>query len=342
MAGSTVKHATLHNAHEVARKGVLIGDTVWLRKAGDVIPEVLRPVVEQRTGAEREFVMPSECPSCGTALVEQTEGDADLRCPNAESCPEQLIGRLEMIGSRGGLDIDGLGAESSRAIVEEGLLTSEADLFDLNKEALSRTQFFTRQAKAGGSDSPRELSERGRQLLDGLEKAKASPFARLLVALSIRHVSKGVAPLIAAKYSNIDELASASAAEIAAVDGIGDVIGESVYQWFQTPWRANIIAKWRAAGVRMATEETETDAQTLAGVTVVISGAIDGYTRDSAREAVEARGGRAASSVSKKTDVLVAGPGAGSKLTKAETLGVPVLAAEQFGELLDSGLAVIG
>ncbi len=342
VAGSTVKHATLHNAHEVARKGVLIGDTVWLRKAGDVIPEVLRPVVEQRTGAEREFVMPSECPSCGTPLVEQTEGDADLRCPNAESCPDQLVGRLEMIGSRGGLDIDGLGEKSAKALVEEGLLTSEAALFSLDAKMLAQTEFFTKKSGEGDEAGARVLSQRGRQLLEGLEKAKASPFARLLVALSIRHVSKGVAPLIAAEYTDIDVLASASAAEIAAIDGIGDVIGESVHEWFRTPWRANIIAKWRASGVKMATENTDADPPTLAGATVVISGAIDGFTRDSAREAVEARGGRVASSVSKKTDVLIAGPGAGSKLAKAEALGVLVLAAEQFGEFLDSGLAIIG
>jgi DNA ligase (NAD+) len=335
VAGSTVEMATLHNASEVKRKAVLIGDTVVLRKAGDVIPEVLGPVVELRDGTEREFVMPTHCPNCGSELRAEKEGDADIRCPNRRSCPAQLRERLFHLASRQGLDIEMLGEKAADALLGGGLLTDEGDLFDLTAEKLVAAGVFT--TKDG------HLSANGTKLLANLESAKTKPFAKFLVALSIRHVGKGVAPDVARAFPSIDALAAASVAELSAVEGIGPILAASIAEWFGVDWHNAIVAKWRAAGCGMAAEPVaqvaEVPAQTLAGLTVVVTGSVPGYTRDGATAAVEARGAKAVGSVSKRTDYVVVGEGAGSKQEKAVALGVPVIDAARFDAFLESGPA---
>lgn len=335
VSGSTVEQATLHNATEVRRKGVLIGDTVVLRKAGDVIPEVLGPVVELRTGAERAFVMPTHCPSCGTELRPEKEGDADIRCPNQRSCPAQLRERLFHLASRQALDIEVLGEKAADTLLSAGLLTDEGDLFALTADDLVRAGVFV--TKDG------RLSANGDKLLKNLQSAKERPFARFLVALSIRHIGKGVAPDVAAAFPSIDALAGASVAELSAVEGIGPVLAASIAEWFSVDWHRAIVEKWQAAGCRMAAvaEPGEEREQTLAGLTVVVTGSVPGYSRDGATEAIVARGGKASGSVSARTDVVVAGEGAGSKLDKAVALGVPVLASDRFEALLAEGLAAV-
>ena len=335
VSGSTVEQATLHNATEVRRKGVLIGDTVVLRKAGDVIPEVLGPVVELRTGAERAFVMPTHCPSCGTELRPEKEGDADIRCPNQRSCPAQLRERLFHLASRQALDIEVLGEKAADTLLSAGLLTDEGDLFALTADDLVRAGVFV--TKDG------RLSANGDKLLKNLQSAKERPFARFLVALSIRHIGKGVAPDVAAAFPSIDALAGASVAELSAVEGIGPVLAASIAEWFSVDWHRAIVEKWQAAGCRMAAvaEPGEEREQTLAGLTVVVTGSVPGYSRDGATEAIVARGGKASGSVSARTDVVVAGEGAGSKLDKAVVLGVPVLASDRFEALLAEGLAAV-
>ncbi|PFG16783.1 DNA ligase (NAD+) [Propionicimonas paludicola] len=335
VSGSTVEQATLHNATEVRRKGVLIGDTVVLRKAGDVIPEVLGPVVELRTGAERPFVMPTHCPSCGTELKHEKEGDADIRCPNRRSCPAQLRERLFHLASRQALDIEVLGEKAADTLLSAGLLTDEGDLFSLTAEQLVAAGVFV--TKDG------RLSANGDKLLKNLEAAKERPFARFLVALSIRHIGKGVAPDVAAAFPSIDALRSASVEELSAVEGIGPVLAASIAEWFSVDWHRAIVDKWLAAGCRMADQPAagEQLEQTLAGLTVVVTGSVPGYSRDGATEAIVARGGKASGSVSARTNFVVAGDGAGSKLDKAVALGVPVLAADQFDALLSGGPAAV-
>jgi DNA ligase (NAD+) len=331
VSGSTVEQATLHNASEVRRKGVLIGDTVVLRKAGDVIPEVLGPVADLRDGTEREFVMPTHCPACGSELRPEKEGDADIRCPNRRSCPAQLRERLFHLASRQALDIEVLGWQSADALLSAGLLADEGDLFDLTEERLVAAGVLT--TKDG------RLSANGRKLLDNLEVAKTRPFTRFLVALSIRHVGKGVAPDVAAAFPSIDALQAASAEELGAVPGIGPTLAQAISEWFEVDWHRAIVEKWRAAGCRLAEEPVREPglAQTLSGLTVVVTGALPGYTRDSATEAIEARGGKVAGSVSARTSFLIAGEGGGSKFDKAVALGVPVLDAAGFEALLAGG-----
>ena len=332
VAGSTVEAATLHNAFEVVRKGVLIGDTVILRKAGDVIPEILGPVVELRDGTERAFVMPTHCPACGTELRPEKESDADIRCPNQRSCPSQLRERLFHLAGRAGLDIETLGWQAADALLGAGLLTDEGDLFSLTEADLLRSDFFTTRA---GS-----LSANGRKLLVNLEAAKTRPFARFLVALSIRHVGKGIAPDIAAAFPSIHALREASYDELAAVPGVGPTLAASIVEWFGVDWHAAIVDKWLAAGAVMADEPAAAEQslpQTLAGLTVVVTGSLPGYTREGATAAVTTRGGKAAGSVSAKTDFVVVGENAGSKYTKAVELGRPILDAAGFELLLEQG-----
>lgn len=333
VAGSTVEMATLHNASEVVRKGVLIGDTVVLRKAGDVIPEVLGPVVDARDGRERAFVMPTHCPDCGTLLRPEKEGDADIRCPNRRSCPAQLRERLFHLASRQALDIEMLGEKAADELLRAGLLVDEGDLFTLTAERLVAAGVFT--TKDG------DLSANGGKLLANLETVKNRPFTRFLVALSIRHVGKGTAPDVARAFPSIEALAAADVDQLSSVEGIGPVLAASIVDWFAVDWHREIIAKWQAAGCRLADDvsQPQTLPQTLTGLTIVVTGAVPGYTRDSANEAIEARGGKAAGSVSSKTSLLVAGETTGSKLAKAEALGIPILAATQFDDLLLHGPA---
>lgn len=336
VSGSTVEQATLHNASEVKRKGVLIGDSVVLRKAGDVIPEILGPVVDLRDGTEREFVMPTHCPACGTELRPEKEGDADIRCPNRRSCPSQLRERLFHLASRQALDIEVLGWQSADALLSAGLLADEGDLFGLTEERLVEAGVFT--TKDG------KLSANGRKLLDNLETAKTRPFARFLVALSIRHIGKGVAPDVAAAFPSIDALRSASLEELSAVPGIGPTLAQAITEWFGVDWHNAIVEKWKAAGCRLSEEPSASPEvpQSLAGLTLVVTGSLPGYTRDSVTEAIEARGGKAAGSVSSRTDFLVAGEGGGSKYDKAVSLGVPILDAAGFEALLAGGPEAVG
>ena len=412
VAGSNVARAPLHNAQEVARKGVLIGDLVVLRKAGDVIPEIVAPVEDARNGSER--------PSCGTPLVQEKEGDVDLRCPNKGACPAQITERLAHVGARSALDVEGLGDESALAMtqpendrdevaaalvaghsvtLEDGtvltleggrelphgeqitraeellpapqapVLRTEAALFDLRAEDLRDVMVWKPVKKKGEETGdwkqvryfwtkaykPRKLrgqtvfepieptaSKGTEKMLAELEKAKSQPLARVLVALSIRHVGPTAARALADKFLSMDALRAASVEELSAVEGVGEEIGRSLRDWFTVDWHMEVLEAWARAGVRMADEAPEPASDVLAGLTIVVSGAMPGYDREGAKEAITSRGGKAAGSVSKKTSLVVAGPGAGSKASKAEALGVPVITEQQFADLLEGGLAAVG
>jgi DNA ligase (NAD+) len=382
VAGSEVRQATLHNQDVVREKGVLIGDVVVLRKAGDVIPEVLGPVVELRTGDERPFVMPTRCPECGTPLKPAKEGDVDLRCPNARSCPAQVRGRVEHIGSRGALDIEALGEVAAAALTQPAEpavppVVTEADLFDLTLEKLLPIRVVVRDPETGlprlnddgsekrlrpfqrqlNAEERRALRERGEtpsgseaapskqalDLLANLEQAKSRELWRILVSLSIRHVGPVAARALAAHFGSIEAIRSASVEELAAVEGVGPVIAEALLEWFAVDWHAEIVDRWAAAGVLMTIPDhpgpgrAEQTGGTLTGLTVVVTGTIEGFSRETAEEAILAAGGKVGSSVSKRTAFVVAGPGAGTKLQKAEQLGVPLLDADGFRLLLEEG-----
>lgn len=418
--GSTVSQATLHNPSEVARKGVLIGDTVVMRKAGDIIPEVVAPVYTLRTGEEKQWTMPERCPACGSALAPSNEGEADWRCPNAESCPAQLTERLAHIGSRGALDIEALGAETAlmltnpdarrdaaiasliaghtltidgrpvsltsragqAAVAEHGepapgeispalldalgipdpqtpVLKNEAGLFDLTADDLRDVFVWSEQRVRGefrgdyryaraawtkpalnrdGSVKTASVPTKTTELLlREIDAAKTKELWRKLVALSIRHVGPTAARSLAARFGSLDAIAEASVDELAQTEGVGRIIAESLRTWFEIEWHRDIIERWRAAGVTWEDEAPEEAPQTLEGLTIVATGSLEGYTRDSVKEAIIARGGRAAGSVSKKTDYVVAGANAGSKADRAEELGVPILDEDQFTRLLEGG-----
>ncbi|WP_307859216.1 NAD-dependent DNA ligase LigA [Desertivibrio insolitus] len=390
VAGSEVRQATLHNQDVVKAKGVLIGDTVVLRKAGDVIPEVLGPVVELRDGTEREFVMPKDCPECGTELRPAKEGDVDLRCPNARSCPAQVRGRVEHIGSRGALDIEGLGEVSAAALTQPTVpetppLETEAGLFDLTLEDLFGIEVVVRDSETGlpklveradgtavekrdtpfrrrrqKKDGPYDPegpfdgdefyvpSSTARELITNLEKAKTAELWRFLVALSIRHVGPVAARALATYFGSVEAIRSASREELAGVEGVGGIIADAVLDWFEVDWHREIVERWTAAGVQLFTPghpgpgHLVASDGVLAGFTVVATGALEGYSRESAQEAILAAGGKAANSVSKKTDFVAAGPGAGSKLAKAEQLGVRIIDAAQFKVLVEQGPDALG
>ena len=330
VAGSTVTNATLHNAQEIVRKGILLGDTVLIRKAGDVIPEVLAPVIEKRTGAERAFVMPTKCPDCGSKLRAMSEGDVDIRCPNSQSCPAQVVERLFYIGSRSALDINVLGYEAAAALLADKLVTDEGDLFSLTLKDLNKSDFFT---KKDGS-----ISLIADRFVAGLELAKSRPLWRVLVALSIRHVGPTSAQALANKFVSIANIQKASADELANIDGVGGVIAEAIVEWFEIDWHKEIIKKWEKAGVALVDAPKEKIPQTLAGLTIVATGSLSGFTRDEITEAITSRGGKAASSVSSKTDFVVAGDSAGSKLEKATELGITILDEAGFKKLLEKGI----
>ena len=327
VAGSTVTNATLHNAQEVMRKGILIGDTVVIRKAGDVIPEVLGPVIERRTGSETVWVMPTTCPDCDAALRAISEGDVDIRCPNTQSCPAQLRERLYYIGSRAALDIDVLGYEAATALLNENLVEDEGDLFALTADDLKKSEFFRK--KDG------ELGANATKFLAALEAAKSRPLWRMIVALSIRHVGPTAAQALAKNFQSLERISTTSAEELAQVDGVGGIIAASIVEWFSIPWHSAIIEKWSRAGVVLVESENEnTTPQTLAGLTIVVTGSLVDFTRDGAAEAITAHGGKSSSSVSKKTDYVVVGEAAGSKADKAAELGVAILDEAGFKRLL--------
>ncbi len=327
VAGSTVTNATLHNAQEVLRKGILIGDTVVIRKAGDVIPEVLGAVVERRTGKEFAWVMPTHCPDCASELRAISEGDVDIRCPNTQTCPAQLRERLYYIGSRAALDIDVLGYEAAVALLEDGLVTDEGDLFSLTEAKLRSSAFFTK--KDG------ELGANAAKFLTALEVAKGRPLWRKLVALSMRHVGPTAAGALAKHFGSIEKIQGASPDELAQIDGVGSVIAESIVEWFAIDWHREIVAKWQRSGVELTEVAQENkNPQTLAGMTIVVTGSLIDFTRDGVLEVIALHGGRASSSVSKKTDYVVVGESAGSKADKAAELGVPILDEAGFKRLL--------
>ena len=326
VAGSTVSNATLHNQEEIERKGVLIGDTIIIRKAGDVIPEVLGPVLDKRTGKEKAFVMPTNCPECGSELRAISEGDVDIRCPNTRSCPAQLRERIYYIGSRAALDIDVLGYEAAVAMLQDKIITDEADIFSLSENALMKSSFFTRKDGTKGKNLEK--------LLEALEEAKSRPLWRTIVALSIRHVGPTAAQALASNFGSMDAISKASVIELAGIDGVGDVIAQSIVEWFEIDWHRNIIAQWTAAGVAMVNEKGAELPQTLAGLTFVVTGGLDTFTRDSIAETITAHGGKPSSSVSKKTDFVLVGSDPGSKLAKAQELGVTIIDEARFLELL--------
>ena len=330
VAGSTVTNATLHNAQEIIRKGILIGDTVLIRKAGDVIPEVLAPVIEKRNGSEKAFVMPSKCPNCGSKLRAMSEGDVDIRCPNSQSCPAQVVERLFYIGSRSALDIDVLGYEAAAALLADKLVIDEGDLFALTLKDLGKSDFFT---KKDGSRSV--IADR---FVAGLELAKTRPLWRILVALSIRHVGPTSAQALANKFGSIANIQKASAQELADIDGVGGVIADAIVEWFDIDWHKQIIKKWEKAGVALVDAPKAKIKQTLTGLTIVVTGSLNDFKRDEVTEAITSRGGKASASVSSKTDFVVAGEAAGSKLDKAQELGITILDEAGFKVLLEKGI----
>ena len=340
VSGSTVEMATLHNQFEVTRKGVLIGDMVVLRKAGDVIPEIVGPVVALRDGTEREFVMPTECPACGTTLAPSREGDKDFRCPNTRSCPSQLRERLTHVGGRGAFDIEVFGWEGATALLDAGVLEDEGGLFALTEAQLLTVPLYTRAAKkaeleAGAGD--RVLSANGIALLKNLQTAKGQPLWRVIVALSIRHVGPTAARALATEFADLTVIAEADAERLGTAEGVGPTIADAVVEWFAVDWHRSIVDQWAAAGVRMADERDESIDRTLEGLTIVVTGSLERFTRDSVKEAIISRGGKASGSVSKKTDYVVVGENAGSKAEKAEQLGRPILDEAGFEKLLADG-----
>ena len=334
VAGSTVSMATLHNQQEIERKGVLIGDTVYLRKAGDVIPEIVGPVIELRTGGEKKFLMPEKCPECGTKLAPAKIGDVDLRCSNARTCPAQLRERLFHVGSRGALDVEGLGAKSAAALLNDKILKDEGDLFDLAAKDLEVSEYFTR--APGKNETKRVLNKNGEELLSQLQAAKSRPLWRVLVALSIRHVGPTAAQALSREFKSIENIANAKIEKLSEVAGVGEVIGIAVKEWFSEDWHKEIVGKWARAGVRMKDDEV-TGPQPLKDLNFVITGSVPNYSRDGASNAVLERGGKVSGSVSKNTAMLIFGRADGSKYSKALSLGIQRLDAENFEVLLNKG-----
>ncbi|MFJ8855529.1 NAD-dependent DNA ligase LigA [Streptomyces sp. NPDC102437] len=360
VAGSEVEFATLHNQNVVKAKGVLIGDTVVLRKAGDVIPEILGPVVDLRDGTERAFVMPTECPECGTELRPMKEADIDLRCPNARSCPAQLRERIAYLASRKCLDIDHFGYVAAAALTEplepaEPPLRDEGDLFGLTIEQLLPIRAYVRDQDSGlpkrdpktgeektawvFANQQGEPKKNALAMLDAIAAAKEAPLARILAGLSIRHVGPIAAAELARQFRSIDRIDEATEQELVEADGVGAVIAASVKQWLAEDWHREILRKWREAGVRMADEEAgqDTGPRPLEGLIVVVTGTLAGHTRDGAKEALQSRGAKVTGSVSKKTSFVVVGDNPGSKYEKAMQLKVPVLDEDGFAVLLEQG-----
>jgi DNA ligase (NAD+) len=339
VAGSTVEMATLHNAHEVRRKDVRPGDTVILRKAGDVIPEIVGPVLALRPEGTPEWVMPTECPACGTPLAQQKDGDRDLRCPNHQKCPAQVRERVFHVAGRGAFDIEGLGYEAAVALLEAGVIEDEGDIFDLTEDKLVQSPFFTRAPRKGEGERP-VLTANGQRLLDNLGAAKDRPLWRVLVALSIRHVGPTAARALASELGSMLAIRDADVEHLARSAGVGMTIAESVRQWFDGPdgeWHSSIVDKWAAAGVAMADERDASVPRSLEGMSIVVTGSLTDFSRDEAKEAIVVRGGKASSSVSKKTAYVVVGDSPGSKADKAEQLGVTVLDEDGFKALLADG-----
>ncbi|MDH6116258.1 NAD-dependent DNA ligase LigA [Kitasatospora sp. GAS204B] len=361
VAGSMVQYATLHNQDVVKAKGVLLGDTVVLRKAGDVIPEILGPVEDLRDGTEREFVMPSHCHECGTELRAMSEGDIDLRCPNTQFCPAQIRERIAYLGGRESLDIDGLGYVAATALTQplepaDPPVKNEGDIFGLTVEQLLPIKVLVRDQKTG---MPKLDDKTGKEkqvaffanlkgepkktatlLVDNLAAARERPLWRYLNGLSIRHVGPVAAQALAREFRDLDAIFAASEEQLAATEGVGPIIARAIIEWHEEEWHREILHKWRAAGVRFVEEAAEDEAERpLEGLTVVVTGTLAGHTRDGAKEALVSRGAKVTGSVSKKTDFVVVGDNPGSKYDKAVQLGLPVLDDAGFEVLLEAGPA---
>ena len=350
VAGSEVEFATLHNQEVVAAKGILIGDTVVLRKAGDVIPEILGPVVALRDGSEKKFVMPKKCPECQSALAPAQEADVDLRCPNAKSCPAQLRERIAYIGSRSALDIEALGFVTAVALTQpvepkEPPVKSEADLFTLTLEKLLPIKSSVVDADTGAAKLDADGNEKvveyfrkkdgtaatvATKLLEELEKAKLQPAWRVLVSLSIRHVGPVAARSLMNTFGSIEEIFASSEEQLAGVDGVGQVVAKTIKEWIAVDWHQDIVKAWKKAGVNFTQEISLGQPGIFSGMSIVVTGTLESLTRDQAEEAIIAAGGKAASSVSKNTSFVLAGANAGSKLAKAESLGVEVISEAEF------------
>ena len=350
VAGSEVEFATLHNQEVVAAKGILIGDTVVLRKAGDVIPEILGPVVALREGTEKKFAMPKKCPECQSLLAPAQDGDVDLRCPNAKSCPAQLRERIAYIGSRSALDVEALGFVTAVALTQpvepkDPPVKSEADLFTLTLEKLLPIKSRVVDADTGAakldSDGKEKVVEYFRKkdgtaatvatkLLEELEKAKSQPAWRVLVSLSIRHVGPVAARSLMNAFGSIEKIFEASEEQLAGVDGVGQVVAKTIKEWIAVDWHKEIVAAWKKAGVNFTQEISLGGSGVFSGMSIVVTGTLESLTRDQAEEAIIAAGGKAASSVSKNTSFVLAGASAGSKLAKAESLGVEVVNEAEF------------
>jgi DNA ligase (NAD+) len=301
-----------------------------------VIPEIVGPVVDLRDGSEREFEMPTHCPECGTELRPEKEGDADIRCPNSRSCPAQLRERVFHVAGRGAFDIEVLGYEAAIALLDAGVIEDEGDIFSLTEAELRRVPLFTRAPKKGEGDDP-VLSANGQRMLENLQAARDRPLWRVLVGLSIRHVGPTAARALATQFGSLDKIQEAALEELADAEGVGMTIAEAVKDWFAVDWHNEIVNKWRAAGVTMADEVDESTPRTLEGMSIVVTGSLADFSRDQAKEAIIVRGGKAASSVSKKTDFVVVGDAPGSKYDKAVSLKVPVLDEDGFRVLLADG-----
>ena len=336
VAGSTVARATLHNEDEVLRKDVRVGDTVIVRKAGDVIPEVLGPVVSLRPADARPWAMPKTCPSCGSPVIRE-EGEADYRCISID-CPAQALERLLHWASRGAMDIDGMGEEIVARLVESGRLTDVADYYTLDEVELSMLDM-------GRVNKDGEAIRLGRtvaaKLVAAIDASRGRGFARVLFGLGMRHVGKTTAEALAASYPSMDELRAATEEDLAAVEGIGPKIAHSVYLFLRTPDNVAVIDRLQARGVNLADSAAEDAAQlpqTLAGLTFVLTGTLvqSGMTRDEAGAALKARGAKVSGSVSKKTSFVVAGESAGSKYDKAIALGVPVLDEDALLRIIET------
>lgn len=339
VAGSTVARATLHNEDEVLRKDVRVGDTVIVRKAGDVIPEVLGPVVSLRPADAQPWIMPKACPSCGSPVIRE-EGEADYRCISID-CPAQALERLLHWASRGAMDIDGMGEEIVARLVESGRLTDVADYYTLDEVELSMLDM-------GRVNKDGEAIRLGKtvaaKLIAAIDESRGRTFARVLFGLGMRHVGKTTAEALAASYPSMDELRAATEEDLAAVEGIGPKIAHSVYLFLRTPDNVAVIDRLRARGVNLAdsvAEDAEQLPQTLAGLTFVLTGTLvqSGMTRDEAGAALKARGAKVSGSVSKKTSFVVAGESAGSKYDKAIALGVPVLDEDALLRIIETGEA---
>lgn len=350
VAGSEIEFATLHNQEVVAAKGILIGDTVVLRKAGDVIPEILGPVVALRDGSEKKFAMPKKCPECQSLLAPAQDGDVDLRCPNARSCPAQLRERIAYIGSRSALDIEALGFVTAVALTQpvepkDPPVKSEADLFTLALEKLLPIKSRVVDADTGATKLDAKGKEKvveyfrkadgspaavATKLLEELEKAKSQPAWRVLVSLSIRHVGPVAARSLMNTFGSIEKIFDASEEQLAGVDGVGQVVAKTIKEWIAVDWHKQIVAAWKKAGVNFTQEISVGGSGVFSGMSIVVTGTLESLTRDQAEEAIIAAGGKAASSVSKNTAFVLAGASAGSKLAKAESLGVEVINEEEF------------